>query len=146
MSLRKGHKLDRISGFKLDNLGKVLLFNVCLVDGNKVRHEFDRKFVGGANPARHEYVPKNEVWVESGLRRRGTAPVIVHEIAETILIRKHKKSYEQAHEDALLIEKDMRREIASGEIEKSDPATMAEAYLQRVSKAEWLLRVCSSKL
>jgi DNA helicase HerA-like ATPase len=135
-------------GPKLENLGKILSFNVFHVDGGKVRREFDRKFTDGANPARYEYVPKNEIWVESPRGRRGTAPVIVHEIAETILIRRYKRykeSHEQARQDALFIEKAMRRKIANGEIKKGDPLTMAEDFLQEIFSAVWRLRTCLPK-
>lgn len=122
--------VKRDQAFRLKDLGRIEGFHVWVVDGDKVRREFDADFIGGANPARHKYLPRNEIWVESDLRKRGTAPVIIHEIVETILIRKYKESYEQAHDDALLIEKDMRRKIAKGEIEKSGPIAMAEAFIQ----------------
>jgi hypothetical protein len=129
---------ERDRSFRLKDLGRIMAFHVWIVDGDMVRHEIDTAFVGGANPARHKYLPRNEIWVENGLRRRGTAPVIVHEIVETIFIREHKESYEKAHEDALLVEKFMRQEIAGGKVKKSDPITMVMDFFRCVHGAAWL--------
>jgi len=80
---------------------------VAYVDGAIIRRYFDPEFVSGGHDLVYDYVPKNEIWVDSWLDEREYPYVLLHEETERDLM-KEGKAYDIAHEYALVAEKEAR--------------------------------------
>jgi hypothetical protein len=124
---------------KVKRLGKILSFTIWAVDGEALRNSLDIDFVAGGNPARYNYVPEDEIWVENNITpKKWAAPVIVHEACECIFMWVGMMSYTRAHDEANKIETKMRQSMVSGgnTIKTGSPASMALGFLQRMGRED----------
>lgn len=115
---------------KVKKLGKILSFTVWSVDGEDLRNRIDIDFVAGGNPARYDYIPLDEIWVESNIGPKWMAPVIVHEVVETVFMVTGRMTYTRAHDEANKIETRMRRLMIGGKVKSSSPVSTALSFLQ----------------
>lgn len=83
-------------------------FRVYEVDGLAVRQEW-ADFIAGGNPQAYKFVPKGEIWVDSGLKYHWDKVCIVwHEIYEALLMNYKGWSYMKAHHAANQAEQELR--------------------------------------
>ncbi|MDD4878624.1 MAG: hypothetical protein PHO02_06350 [Candidatus Nanoarchaeia archaeon] len=78
------------------------------VEGCAVRNYIDPKFVLGGHDLVYDYIPKNEVWIDSCQGKKEAKYTIIHEIYERNLMKKG-MDYNSAHDFALAAEKYERR-------------------------------------
>lgn len=79
------------------------------VDGAVVRRYLDPEFVCGGHDLVYEYVPKNEIWIDSHMDKRDFKHVLLHETTERKLMSQG-MDYDPAHEFATATERLSRRE------------------------------------
>jgi hypothetical protein len=115
---------------KLKKLGRMLSFDVWSVDGEAVRNQLDIDFVAGGNAGRYDFIPDEEIWIESNIEKRGVAPVIVHEIVECIFMQVGGVTYSRAHDMANVIESDMRSLMTRGMLNGGSSVSIALKFLQ----------------
>lgn len=84
---------------------------VYLVDGAWIRNNLDVEFALGGNPARYAYVPKGEVWVESGLVGDDKMETALHEVTEYHDMKDRGQTYDKAHDNASDVEVKQRAKI-----------------------------------
>jgi hypothetical protein len=81
---------------------------VWIVDGRAVRDHFDPNFTQGGHHWRYRFVPRRQIWIDDAIAARELEYTLVHEAHELHLMRRG-MSYDDAHERALTVEKDLRR-------------------------------------
>jgi hypothetical protein len=81
---------------------------VWIVDGRAVRDHFDPNFTQGGHHWRYRFVPRRQIWIDDAIAERELEYTLVHEAHELHLMRRG-MSYDDAHERALAVEKDLRR-------------------------------------
>jgi hypothetical protein len=87
---------------------KIKNVKIFLVDGKKVRDNFDHWFThGGHFLCYSEYVPKGEVWIDNTAPRNEHDFLLIHELRECEMMMDG-KSYESAHPIASEIEYNCR--------------------------------------
>ena len=91
-------------------------FKFVLVDAEKIRNSVDIDFVAGGNPARYQYVPENEIWIESTMSMNDIAATALHELIECILMSKRHYDYGDAHDLASKVEQKLRNKFDSKKI------------------------------
>lgn len=82
-------------------------FEIWVVNGSVIRDKLDMEFALGGNPARYQYVPENQIWIEN---IPDITEVAIHELTETIFMLTG-LSYDKAHEKASQIEEFFRKEM-----------------------------------
>jgi hypothetical protein len=87
---------------------------LVLVDGTHVRNTFDSDFSQGGNGFRYDFVPKNQIWIDSQIAEIEWPLIAYHECVESELMRKG-WSYSRAHDRAKMLE-DRLRHSASPEV------------------------------
>jgi len=115
---------------RLKKLGRMLSFDVWSVDGEAIRNQLDIDFVAGGNAGRYDFIPDEEIWIESNIEKRGVAPVIVHEIVECIFMQVGGVTYSRAHDMANVIESDMRSLMTRGMLNGGSSVSIALKFLQ----------------
>ena len=80
---------------------------ICLVDGDKVRNEFDIEFALGGHHFRYPFIPKDEIWLEQTSTSNDLSENALHEVIERIYMQK-KIDYETAHSYASSVEHAIR--------------------------------------
>lgn len=100
LKVRRAGYVTNASGEKLE---------VVEVDGQVVRDRVDIDFVAGGNPGRYSYVPHGQIWVEADSSPKDKVATILHEVHEDDLMRNSALSYEDAHDDALRLERKFRQ-------------------------------------
>jgi len=89
-------------------LAKIGDVSVFLVDGNEVKKLYNMDFVEGGNDLAYPtFIPKGEVWIDGLMSPKEWAPIMVHELAERLEMKKG-KSYEEAHPEANAVEREVR--------------------------------------
>ena len=85
-------------------------YKIFVVDGNYIRNNIDIDFVGGGNPARYQYVPDGELWIEklSNNEESDIEGFIEHEYTECERMINKGETYSQAHDKASKVEKKIR--------------------------------------
>ena len=79
------------------------------VDGTEIRNHVDIDFTEGGHGYHYDYIPKDEIWVESEKDRECT---MVHEFVERLVQKEFKiDDYEEAHDDFALPMEQLFREI-----------------------------------
>lgn len=123
VTIKQNLRLDtadlRTDDYKFDEklpkkqIGKYRGYKVYEVDGNYVRNNIDIDFVGGGNPARYQYVPEGELWIErlGDNEKTDVMGFIKHEYTECERMKKLGETYEEAHEVASEVEKKLRKKI-----------------------------------
>lgn len=96
-AIRSGRPLTRIAGYR-----------IYAVDGVTVRNLVHVDFTTGGNPGRYTYVPEGEVWVERVLEPADMAASLLHELVETVLMQEAGLDYDEAHEEASVVESALR--------------------------------------
>lgn len=86
-------------------------FKFCLVYAEYIRNNVDIDFVAGGNPARYQYVPKDEIWIESSVSMNDIAATALHEFVECVLMDKKHMSYDDAHDLASKVEIKLRKKF-----------------------------------
>lgn len=89
----------------LKKQGKLKIY---LVNGHKIRANFDPNFYAGGHGLVYKYMPKNEVWIDNTATPKERKYILVHELYELNLMKKG-KSYNNAHDYANAAEKEARR-------------------------------------
>lgn len=78
------------------------------VEGSIVRKYIDPKFVLGGHDLVYNYIPKDEIWIDSRQGNKEIKYTLLHEIHERNLMKKG-MDYNSAHDFALAAEKYERR-------------------------------------
>lgn len=102
------------------------------VNGKIVRKYIDPEFVFGGHDLVYTYVPKKTIWLDNCMDPRDVPHTLVHEVYERELMMSG-KSYDVAHEYALVREKESRREaggIYIGDPDYPDKFDIKNYYLQ----------------
>jgi len=81
---------------------------IWIVDGRAVRDHFDPNFTQGGHHWRYRFVPRRQIWIDDAVAERELEYTLVHEAHELHLMRRG-MSYDDAHERALTVEKELRR-------------------------------------
>ena len=102
---------ELLNRIKLSVYGSILGMTIWAVDGEIVRNEIDIDFTTGGNPARYRYIPNNEIWIESTLKPKDFASVVMHESFEYIMMKYYGLSYDDAHDKANGFEWRIRQSI-----------------------------------
>ena len=90
---------------QLTQIGDVGVF---LVDGNEVKKRYSMDFVEGGNDMAYPtFIPKGEVWIDWRMNRKEWMPIMIHELAERLRMKKG-KSYEESHAEANAVERQVR--------------------------------------
>lgn len=84
------------------------LADIVVVDGTIVRQYIDPSFVFGGHHYVYPYVPENEIWLDDRMDPQEIPFVLLHEEIERNLMIEG-KSYDVAHEYAVVAEKELRR-------------------------------------
>lgn len=87
---------------------------VVLVDGSIVRKYIDPEFTFGGHGYVYSYIPKAEVWIDIHMDPRETKYTILHEIVERKLMKDQGKTYDSAHDYAIVAEKEARTKDGFG--------------------------------
>jgi hypothetical protein len=87
---------------------------IYLVDGLATRKIDIRWTMGGSDAVYPEFIPTNEVWVESSLGKMDRAYTLLHELIERRLMRTKRMVYDVAHEHANKIESHYRARNGRG--------------------------------
>lgn len=85
-----------------------LHYRLVMVDGAIIRQYIDPEFTQGGHDLVYSYVPRGEIWIEKVLHPKEVPFVLHHEVVERKFMLKG-KSYDVAHEYAVVAEKEMRR-------------------------------------
>lgn len=95
---------------KVKYSGKFLgLYKIFEVNGDVLRTKIDIDFVSGGNPTRYAYLPENEIWIDENLHPNDFAAIAIHEFVEYMLMKYKKKSYDDAHDKASVVELKFRK-------------------------------------
>jgi len=89
-------------------IGQWKNLNIYMVDGNEVKIKYDMDFVEAGNSEAKNYIPKNEIWIDSSTDTTNIKFSIYHEIVERFYMNVYDYDYEKAHDIANTIEKQMR--------------------------------------
>lgn len=106
------------------------------VNGSIVRKYIDPEFICGGHDLVYEYVPKNEIWIDSFHDKRDYPHILLHEMTERNLMSAG-MSYDSAHEFATAAERLSRR--AAGGIYPGD-----EGYKRGLTKTQFLQQYIKS--
>lgn len=119
---------------RLKLLGFIDGLSIYLVSGEEVRTALlpvarDVDFTCGGNEAAYPgYVPKNEIWIDDGLRVLDRITTIFHEIIERNLMLYRGMDYDDAHETACWRESEFRHKIlANGRPSSTNLRLVADA-------------------
>ncbi|MFA5127862.1 MAG: hypothetical protein WC457_02555 [Patescibacteria group bacterium] len=93
---------------KINQIKRQGNIKIYLVDGAKVRQNFDPFFTMGGHWLVYNYVPKNEVWIDNAPLTKEIKYVLIHELFEAKLMA-NGKNYDNAHDWAHAAEKEARR-------------------------------------
>jgi len=84
-------------------------FNVWIVDGAVVRRDVYPSFLYGGNPQRYPFIPHHEIWIDNAIAAEEFEYTVAHEFLERSLMARQGMSYDNAHNQALELERTMRR-------------------------------------
>lgn len=84
-------------------------WKVRSVDGEWIRDNVDVDFVEGGNPARYGYIPIDEIWIEDNLKDLDARATLLHELVEECLMQRDGLTYDDAHDEAAIVEREYRR-------------------------------------
>lgn len=82
---------------------------VWLVDGNLVRSYYKTDYTQGGHHYVYPWVPRGQIWVETGVDHREVPFVVCHEYIERRLMRDEKLDYDTAHPICSRFEYDLRK-------------------------------------
>jgi len=99
----------RVTGMYRLHAGMREGFNVWIVDGAAVRREIYPEFLYGGNPQRYPFIPQKEIWIDNAISCEEYEYTVAHELLERSLMAKRGISYDNAHGQALELERSMRR-------------------------------------
>jgi mannose-6-phosphate isomerase-like protein (cupin superfamily) len=119
----------RIARVKDRLVGNIAGHAIWLVSGRTVRDTLDVDFTTGGNPGRYVYVPDGEIWIEASMSPADVAATIVHELVELAKMLGDHESYDAAHDDANVVEKEARARLRgrSKEHRRTAPKTREQA-------------------
>jgi hypothetical protein len=83
-------------------------FSVWIVDGAIVRREIYPEFLYGGNDQRYLFIPKSEIWIDNAIAAEEFKYTLAHELKEQSLMEQHRLSYADAHDSALVVERQLR--------------------------------------
>lgn len=116
------HNIKLVSPTKIDTIQKAIqtkktvkqeigqwkTLKIYMVDGNDVKTKYDMDFVEAGNSEAKDYIPKNEIWIDSSTDVANIKFNIYHEVIERFYMNVYNYDYEKAHDLANTIEKQMR--------------------------------------
>jgi hypothetical protein len=85
-------------------------FDVWIVDGNSVRRDIYPEFLYGGNDQRYLFIPEKEIWIDQAISAEEYTYTLEHEICERSLMALSGISYADAHDSALVLERNLRLE------------------------------------
>jgi hypothetical protein len=88
-------------------------YEVWAVDGAEIRKKIFDEFLYGGNSLRYPFVPENEIWIDNAISCEEYLTTLKHEIRERELMKAKNLSYFEAHDSALALEYNMRKEFKS---------------------------------
>lgn len=83
---------------------------IFIVDGKKVREQYDMDFIAGGHYYRYKFIPEDEVWIDDAMNIDEIEPTILHELTERTLMKEQSMSYPKAHDIANQKELEVRKE------------------------------------
>jgi hypothetical protein len=86
--------------------------HVFIINGNFVRDYFKTDFVEGGHYIVYKWIPKNEIWIDDEVSVKEWILILIHEIAEMIMMQKNGFDYEKGHRKASKIEWSFRERMS----------------------------------
>jgi hypothetical protein len=83
-------------------------FEVCIVNGPKIRQKIYPEFLYGGNEQRYLFNPKGEIWIDNSISVEEYRYTVAHELNERQLMAQLGYTYTDAHDSSLKIERRMR--------------------------------------
>ncbi len=85
-------------------------FKIFIVNGDAVRKKYFNEFVYGGNSERYTFIPVNEIWVDNSVSSEEFETTVAHELKERKLMAHDGLLYADAHDSALALEVNMRKQ------------------------------------
>ena len=83
-------------------------YDVWIVDGAAVRREIYPEFLYGGNGQRYLFIPTHEIWIDNTVAAEEYSYTVAHELCERALMARKGRTYDDAHDSALVVERRMR--------------------------------------
>ncbi len=83
-------------------------YDICIIDGNRVRQKVYKEFLYGGNEQRYIFNPKGEIWIDNAISCEEFDLTVAHELNERHLMAKYGWTYEAAHDSSLSLEQTIR--------------------------------------
>jgi hypothetical protein len=77
---------------------------ICIVDGSKVRTDFDIDFTEGGHDKVYRFIPKKTIWIDDDLKKEERPYILLHELHERRRMENDKWKYNKAHIESSKIE------------------------------------------
>jgi hypothetical protein len=128
------NEFNQVVGMEQPYLGQVFShekLSIYVVDGPYVRRTYSMDFNVGGHGFVYDFIPKDEVWLDSSVEERELQFSLVHELVErTMMMDEHNpQDYETAHRQANTIELELRKENVPQKVE-STLCTLIEAAIK----------------
>ena len=107
--------------------------DIFFVNGEKVRNRYKTDYIEGGHGYVYKWVPNNEIWIENGLHSKEVPYILLHEYVERILMKYHKKKYDEAHRISSKVEFAMRQK---GGFTKADILGMTKKKAEELAHAQ----------
>ena len=132
-----------------ESLRKELLFadkvsgiNVWLVDGKKVREQYNEDFIGGGHHYVYDFIPVPDIWLEETIVDNERGFFLTHELHERRRMASGME-YQKAHNEASAIEQEARKlpqnlgKILREELSLQVPNETELSVLSYQKRASW---------
>jgi len=111
-------------------------YSVHIVDGGFIRNTIDDDFALGGNPGRYAYIPDSpnrELWIEDTGDYGDMAAIALHEMVECGLMMDEGLDYSDAHDEANISEKALRKSLVDGSVKVKDTSDIMAILSQHMS-------------
>lgn len=105
---------------------------VYLVDGEIVRDIYKTDYIEGGHGYVYEWIPKDEIWIDSKMRPDEIPIILLHEFVERTLMKSRHVPYARAHDAALRVEFRHRGMFRKKDVERLDKKTVFRKFLREV--------------
>ncbi len=111
--LKKVERKGTVHKKYIADIGK---YKVYSIDARAVRDLYKVDFVEGGHGYVYDFIPKDEIWIESDIDKKEIKYILKHEYTELKLMRDKNMPYEEAHKKAAEVEYEDR--MRDGENDK----------------------------
>lgn len=131
------------------------LLKIKYVDGEQIRKDKDGHFSFGGHHEVYDYIPNGEFWIDVTTSPTELQHILVHELVEWVIMFFLKRSYDFAHNFAIVIEEECRR-ILSGAAYRgeekfqwrhySDDKLIEQLVIERIKlRRDWYDKILNAK-